>query len=293
MPQPQLTAPEELVARVEELSERFETVEPVAREIAEELLAAMLELYGEGLERIFQALAEGGAHTEELRDRLVEDGVVGSLLLIHDLHPIPLEARVREALDSVRPYMESHGGGVELVSLDDDVARLRLEGSCDGCRASASTLELAIRRALDEAAPDLAGIEVEGVVEAAPQPPRPLKPLPLLGSEPAPAAAKPFWASLDGLAVAEGELAPWSVDGRRLVVANVRGTLLAYLDRCAACGDPLVGGELDGGVLSCPSCARRFDLPRAGRSLEPGDPQQLSPVPLLAEDGGVRVAVAT
>jgi hypothetical protein len=59
--------------------------------------------------------------------------------------------------------MESHGGNVELVSLEDGVVRLRLEGSCDGCPASSSTLELAIKTALEEAAPDLLGIEVEGI----------------------------------------------------------------------------------------------------------------------------------
>ena len=68
-----------------------------------------------------------------------------------------------EALDNVRPYMESHGGNVELVSLEDGVARIRLEGSCDGCPASSSTLELAIKTALEETAPDLLGIEVEGI----------------------------------------------------------------------------------------------------------------------------------
>ena len=70
---------------------------------------------------------------------------------------------MQEALDSVRPYMESHGGNVELLGIEDGVARLRLEGSCDGCPASASTMELAIEQALQEAAPDLEGIDVEGV----------------------------------------------------------------------------------------------------------------------------------
>ena len=58
----------------------------------------------------------------------------------------------------MRPYMHSHGGDVELLSLEDGVARLRLEGSCQGCPASAATLEQAIRQALEEAAPDLAGM---------------------------------------------------------------------------------------------------------------------------------------
>ena len=84
---------------------------------------------------------------------------------MHGLYPVPLEERVREALESVRPYMESHGGAVELVAIEDGVARIRLEGHCRGCSASASTLELGIRQALEAAAPDLEGLVVDGVLE--------------------------------------------------------------------------------------------------------------------------------
>ena len=59
--------------------------------------------------------------------------------------------------------MESHGGDVELLGLDDGVARIRLKGSCSDCAASTVTLELAIKQALEETAPDLLGLEVEGV----------------------------------------------------------------------------------------------------------------------------------
>ena len=116
-----------------------------------------MDLYGEGLERIVRALDEAGPEAAALRAAIVDDGVVASLLLIHGLYPVDLETRVQEALDGVRPYMHSHGGDVELLSLEDGVARLRLEGSCQGCPASAATLEQAIRQALEEAAPDLAG----------------------------------------------------------------------------------------------------------------------------------------
>ena len=75
------------------------------------------------------------------------------------------------------------------------------------------------------------------------------------------------------------------------LVANVEGTLLAYHDRCAACGSPLHDGHLIEGALSCPSCARSYFLPRAGRSLD-DDQLQLEPVPLLREAGHVRVALA-
>ncbi len=165
-------APEALVSRVEELSARLETIEdPKARECADELVGALMALYGEGLERIVDAVAEEGAAAPGLRERLLEDGVVASLLLIHGLYPVDLETRVREALDSVRPYMESHGGDVELLRITDDgVAHISLEGHCRGCMASASTLELAIKAALEEAAPDLQGLEVEGVGNDHPPP---------------------------------------------------------------------------------------------------------------------------
>ena len=46
-----------------------------------------------------------------------------------------------------------------------------------------------------------------------------------------------------------------------------------------------------GGVLACPSCERRFELRRAGRSPD-DEALQIAPVPLLRKDGRVRVALA-
>jgi Fe-S cluster biogenesis protein NfuA len=200
------------------------------------------------------------------------------MLLVHDLHPVALEDRVQAALARVRPYLASHGGDVELLTLDEGVARLRLQGSCNGCAASASTLELAIERALEEDAPDLQGLEVEGAVA---QGRAPAKPLPLLGSSPDPA-----WVSLE-VVPEPGELARARPG---LVVANVSGTLLAYRDGCAGCGSALAGGTLEAGVLACPECGRQFALTLAGRSIGPEE-LQLEPVPLLEEDGRPRVAV--
>ena len=131
------------------------------RGTVDELVTAIIELYGEGLTRIVDLVSEDEALLRGSRD----DSVIGSLMLIHDLYPVPLEARVQEALASVRPYMESHGGDVELLRLEDGVAHLRLVGHCHGCPASAATLELAIKEAIDDAAPDLLGLEVEGVAE--------------------------------------------------------------------------------------------------------------------------------
>jgi Fe-S cluster biogenesis protein NfuA len=158
-------APEELVGRVQELLGSLDEIaDPVAQSRVQELIGTVLELYGAGLERILGIVDDAGDPALPIRNALLDDGIVASLLLIHGLYPISLEERVTQALDSMRPFLASHGGNVELVSVEEGVARLRLQGSCDGCPSSAATLEHALKEAIEEAAPDLLGLEVEGVV---------------------------------------------------------------------------------------------------------------------------------
>ena len=160
--------------------------------------------------------------------------------------------------------MESHGGNVELVGVDDGVARIRLEGSCEGCPASASTLELAIKQALEEAAPDLDGLEVEGGPSDAGSPAerdrapiascRSIKVAPRRRR---PTPGPPSWFDarrVGGARRGRADAAP-TVAGNELVVARVEGTLLAYRDACADCGADAPDGELTGGVLACPAAS--------------------------------------
>jgi Fe-S cluster biogenesis protein NfuA/nitrite reductase/ring-hydroxylating ferredoxin subunit len=298
--------PERLVQRVQDLQARLEaTSDAATREVADQLVSAVVQMYGAGLERIVELLAGAGDAGRQIAASLSEDALVSTLLLIHDLHPVPLADRVQAALDSVRPYMESHGGNVELMSLEHGVATIHLRGSCSDCSASAVTLELAIKQALEEAAPDLDALEVLGVAaQTAGGPGLPM----LSGSTPsAPTGmelpvvmagvgggefTQPSWVDLESVAgLADGTLAAVSVAGADLVVANVDGTLLAYHDRCANCGAPLHEGLLSAGALACPECERSFFLPRAGRSLD-DEQMQLEPVPLLRDEGRVKVALS-
>ena len=141
----------ELAARVDALLEHVHDVE---------LVQALVDLYGEGLRRVV-------ARDPDAAVALADDELVAHLLLLHGLHPVPLGARVQAALDEVRPYLASHGGDVELLGVEDGVARLRLQGTCNGCPSSTATLRLAIEDALHKAAPELEGIEAEGVAEPA------------------------------------------------------------------------------------------------------------------------------
>ena len=66
-------------------------------------MQAVLGLHGAGLERILTHLDDATL------DACVRDEIVGGLLLLHGLHPLELEERVREALEQVRPTLQLHG----------------------------------------------------------------------------------------------------------------------------------------------------------------------------------------
>ena len=150
------------IAEIEALLDRLDALpDAAARETATETVQALVALYGEGLRAVIERVGPAQARA------LAEDELVAHLLLLHGLHPSPVEQRVREALDGVRPYLESHGGNVELLGVDDGVVRLRLQGSCEGCPASAMTLKLAIEEAVLSAAPDVDAVEAEGVDDPA------------------------------------------------------------------------------------------------------------------------------
>jgi Fe-S cluster biogenesis protein NfuA len=142
----------ERAARLEELLEALEALPAAARDTATEAVATLLDLYGEGLGRIVARVPP---------EALAGDEVIAHLLLVHGLHPVPLEQRVESALDGVRPYLRSHGGEVQLLGVQAGVVRLRLQGSCSGCPSSRTTLELAVEEAIRNAAPEVEAVEAE------------------------------------------------------------------------------------------------------------------------------------
>lgn len=159
----------QLVAQAEGLLHKVEALEEgAAKSIAVETIQVLFELYGEGLARILNRAVP--FDSSGLLKSYKEDELISHLLLMHDLHPDPIETRLQQALDEVRPYMESHGGNVELLGVEAGVAHLRLVGSCHGCLASSTTMKLAVEKAVHKFAPDLLAIEADGAVQPPPRP---------------------------------------------------------------------------------------------------------------------------
>ncbi|HKH36498.1 MAG TPA: NifU family protein [Rubrobacter sp.] len=279
---------QERVARMETLLGEIETLpDRNARSKAAEVVGVLLDLYGEGLARMMEVVAEG-EERERTFDAFAEDELVSHLLLLHGLHPLDLKTRVIMALEEVRPYLQSHGGNVELLGVKEGVARLRMQGSCSGCPSSTVTLRLAIEEAIQKTAPDLEGIEAEGVAEEP-------KPAPTIVAGPTlrkkekkrPQEDGASWTVVGGLPqLPSGGMLVKEVSDEPVLFLKLGDDFYAYRHLCPGCGESLEGGGLDEAVLTCSGCSRRYDVRRAGRCLD--DPQlHLEPIPLLVDEVAV------
>jgi Fe-S cluster biogenesis protein NfuA len=134
--------------------------DPAARSGAVELLQAVLELHGAGLERVLATVQQAGPAGGAIVEQMLQDDLIGSLLLLHDLHPHDTETRVRRALDRLRPHLGVQGGRVELIGLDGGLARVRIEQAGHGTPAVAQ--EELVRQAILAAAPEVSEVLVEG-----------------------------------------------------------------------------------------------------------------------------------
>lgn len=282
--------------RIESLLDASAAHGPVARERSEELVRLVTDLYGAGMERMLDILYDAGRLDSVALDALAGDDLVASLLMVHGLHPHDVSTRVERALEDVRPYLGSHGGDVELVGISEEgLVKLRLLGSCDGCASSSVTLKLAVEGAVEAAAPEVTGIEVDAAPSSGPE--GSFIPVSSLRTRLAdgPGAA---WQTLPGMAdLAAGEVRGCSVAGVPVVVMTVGTDLYAYRDECARCGAGLagtvlqrrLGGAAGDAVLRCPGCRAHYAVREAGECIDADG--HLEPLPLLVSDGEVSVAV--
>jgi Fe-S cluster biogenesis protein NfuA/nitrite reductase/ring-hydroxylating ferredoxin subunit len=281
----------------------------VARERAEDLVREVTDLYGSGLERMLEILDERGKLDDGTLAALTSDDLVSSLLVIHGLHPQSMEARVAAALDSVRPYLGSHGGDVELMDISPEgVVRLKLLGTCQGCPSSSVTLKFAVEEAIESAAPEVTAIEVvEQEKQAATPALIPVDALLVRMNHPAEATAGHGWRDLPGgswepvpeiAGLEPGDVAGFLVGGYPVLACRTGQDVYAYRDYCPRCTGSMAGAALQralaapvgGGLLRCPTCRGHFDVRQAGACLEDRN-LHLEPLPLLVRGGVMSVAV--
>jgi Fe-S cluster biogenesis protein NfuA len=145
--------------RVDRLLAELSAADPRTAAAAEELTRCLVQLYGAGLTRIVDLL--GAARSAEL----CADPLVESLLLVHDLHPLDAETRIRRALRTVPDGLEYRG--IDAAG----VVRLSLTGG--GCGSSRRAVVERIEAVVRKAAPEVAGIDVDSpppLLQVSPRP---------------------------------------------------------------------------------------------------------------------------
>jgi Fe-S cluster biogenesis protein NfuA len=153
--------------RVEQLVRALsDCPDPVVRDQVQELVATLMDFHGEGLSKMFHILDAHAGNLPDAFNAMCNDPIVGSLLLMYELHPADVHDRVTAALEAVRPSLQEHQGDVELVAIEDDAVKLRLQGSCNGCPSSTATFRNLIETAIHDRAPEIRSIQLEGAAAA-------------------------------------------------------------------------------------------------------------------------------
>lgn len=213
------------------------------------LKSAIEELHKEALKRLIRALKDDPAAFARMREAL-SDHVVYAVLRFHGLLKEPLGARIHKALEEVRPFMQSHGGDVELVAVKaPDTVEIRLIGSCHGCPASTTTLTEGVEKAIRAYCPEI--VHINQVSKGPAEAPKDgvstvhfISPFAL--------HANSGWvdaACLDE--IPEGGVAERKVKGRSVLLSK-RGSHVSCFDNsCAHLGMPLEMGEVRDGIITC------------------------------------------
>lgn len=279
----------ELIASLEE------SPDPSVREQVAELLQAVDRLHRDALTRLSGLLAH-----HELLDHACADPIIGAVLDLYDLLPLDPAEAVSRALDAVRPYIQSHGGDVDVLAIEDGVVRVRLRGACHGCAGSTVTLRRGVEAALRDGFPGFAGMEVDESAPAAP-PPRPagvamstpgsaFVPLTRLSDLRPSVPEAPVWTDL-GVAAGLSDETLVAPGDATVLLCNTGGEIYAYRNGCGQSPMPLHTGRLESGAIVC-SWHRNCSYGASdGVGHGAAEGNQLIVYPVAVGEGLVRVAL--
>jgi Fe-S cluster biogenesis protein NfuA len=155
-------AVEQRLSLVDGLLGQLEQIPGRTAELALQAVEAVVDVYGEALCRVADAVADDpGA-----RDALTADELLRHLMLLHRVHPDPPAARVGRAVDDAAAALRASGARVELVEVRDESAVVRVtSGSCGSCGDTAA-LHGVVRDEVLAAAPELARVDFVGAEPA-------------------------------------------------------------------------------------------------------------------------------
>jgi Fe-S cluster biogenesis protein NfuA len=153
------------LARIEQLIiDSEQAADPLIREKTKDLLQTLLDLHSAGLARLIEIVSRAGEPGQAIVQGFTHDELVKPLLLLYGLHPLPVEERVKQALDKITPSLGVHGVTAEVLSIETDRVTLDVHhnGNGNAHGSFATTVKQALEEALCEAAPELTEVQILG-----------------------------------------------------------------------------------------------------------------------------------
>ncbi|WP_206603016.1 NifU family protein [Leptolyngbya ohadii] len=223
----------------------------------------------------------------------IEDEVVYSVLRYHDLvkppQP-PLEYRLQQALEAVRPGLQSHSGDIELVAIKlPDTVEVRLTGTCSHCPAATLTLTDGVEQTIRRYCP-----EITRVVAVRNDVPNEATDDVAVSSCQSAASIDSGWLEVTSLAeVPIDRVLAMKLEGRSILLSRIesfesfKSGVVCYQNACSHLGVSLEDGAIESGVLVCPHHGFRYRLATGECLTSPEMPLQSYPVEV--RDGQVFV----
>ncbi len=246
-----------LLKDIQSLDGLVEQWEEQQRNTVQALTQAHDDLNKEAFTRLIRALKADPAALIALKEA-VSDEVVYAVLRYHDIVKASLHERVDLALESVRPYLQSHDGNVELVEIKlPDTVIIRLLGSCDGCPASSLTLSEGVEKAIKEHCPEISIIQkAKGGVTA-----KPVDGVTVNFVSPFARNEDKDWlfvCKLDDITEADIKVA--TVKGNEVLLSRFGDKITCFQNACAHMGMPMDMGKVSNGILICPHHGFEYSL---------------------------------
>lgn len=241
------------VGDIERLETVFATWDETEQAAVGAYRLAIEALNGEALRRLIRALKSDPAALAAMKNAIADE-VVYAVLRRHDIVKASLNERVEAALEGVRPMLASHGGDVELVKVKPPAVEVRFIGACDGCPASALTFHAGVKKAVQDACPEITDIvQVKGLGGSEESGVRFVSPF-ALGS-------KGGWIAAGLLSeIPEGSVRSAVLGGEKVLLSRNGSTVTCFQNACAHLGFPIHDGEVENGIITCPHHGFQYDL---------------------------------
>ncbi len=130
-----------------------------------ELVQLLMDVHGAGLDRIMEIVFESEGPGPVIIDKLGNDAVTSSLLLLYSLHPQGLETRVQQAVERMRPRLRKLSCSVDLAGIAEGAVHVRVTAAAHGCGSSSKDIQAIVEEGIYELAPDVASLEILGLEE--------------------------------------------------------------------------------------------------------------------------------